>query len=157
MRRLNLHTTDFRFDTDDPEGYRAGLIRPGRDWDARQTGASLYELPPGQSICPYHYEWAEEEWLYVLEGEPVLRAPDGEHELSPGDLVFFPVGPDGAHKITNATDTIVRVLMFSTVKHPAVTIYPDADKIGVWTGGDRSDDIMVRRESGGVGYYEGEV
>jgi uncharacterized cupin superfamily protein len=157
MRRLNLHTEDFRFDDEDPEGYRAGIIRPGPFWGAMQTGASLYELAAGQSICPYHYEWGEEEWLYVLEGEPTLRDPEGEHALTPGDLVFFPVGPDGAHKLTNRTDTTVRLLMFSTVKHPAVTVYPDSDKIAAFTGGDRSDDIMVRRESGGVGYYEGEV
>ena len=29
-------------------------------------GGSLYELPPGQSICPYHYEYPEEEWLVVV-------------------------------------------------------------------------------------------
>ena len=45
--------------------------------------------------------------------------------------------------------------MFSTVKETAVSVYPDSDKIGVHTPGD--DDVMVRRESGGVGYYEGEV
>jgi uncharacterized cupin superfamily protein len=90
----------------------------------------------------------------VLEGEPTLRDPEGEHPLEPGDLVFLPVGPEGAHKVTNGEDTTVRVLMFSTVKQPAVSVYPDGDKIGVHTGGD--DDIIVRRESG-VGYYDREV
>ena len=156
MRRINLHTEPFRYDEDDPEGYRAGLVRPGRDLGAERTGVSHYDLPPGQSVCPYHYEWAEEEWLIVLEGRPTLRDPDGEHELEAGDWLFFPVGPGGAHKVTNRTDEPVRVLMFSTVERPAVTVYPDSDKIGVWTGSDRTDDIMVRRGSG-VGYYEGEV
>ena len=155
MRRINLHTAEISHDEDDPEGYRAGLARPGPQLGAKETGASLYVLAPGQSICPYHYEWAEEEWLYVLEGAPTLRDPEGEHELRPGDLVFFPIGPDGAHKVTNRGEKTTRVLMFSTVRHPAVTVYPDGDKIGIWTGGDRSDDIMVRRESG-VGYYDGE-
>jgi uncharacterized cupin superfamily protein len=157
MRRINPQTTEFWRDDEDPEGYRAGIIRPGRHFGAEETGASIYDIPPGQSICPYHYEWASEEWLFVIEGEPILRDPDGEHALTPGDLTFFPKGPDGAHKVTNRTDEPVRVLMFSTVKEPDVTVYPDADKIGVHTGGDDSDDIMVRRESGGVGYYEGEV
>jgi uncharacterized cupin superfamily protein len=156
MRRINLHTAEW-FRGDDPEGYRGGMVRPGRDFGATQTGASLYEIPAGQSICPYHYEWAEEEWLYVLEGEPALRDPDGEHELTPGDLVFFPIGPDGAHKVTNHTRSTVRVLMFSTVRQPAVTVYPDSDKIGVHTGGDRSDDVILHRESGHVDYYEGEL
>ena len=156
MRKVNPQTTDFRRD-DDPEGFRAGIIRPGSDWSATKTGASFYELPAGQSICPYHYEWAEEEWLFVIEGRPTLRDPEGEHALEAGDLVFFPIGPDGAHKVTNRTDATVRVLMFSNIEQPAVTVYPDSDKIGVHTGGDRSDNVMVRRESGGLDYYDGEL
>ena len=152
---MNLHTAGFEYDADDPEGYKAGLARLGPLVGAAETGTSLYELPPGQSICPYHYEWAEEEWLVVLEGAPTLRHPEGEEALAPGDVRFFPIGPKGAHKVTNATDETVKVLMFSTVKHPAVSVYPDGDKIGIFTGGDRSDDILVRRESG-VGYYDRE-
>ena len=154
MHRVNLHSTGFRRDDDDPEGYRAGIIRPGSSWDATKTGASFYELPPGQSICPYHYEWAEEEWLYVIDGVPTLRDPDGEHDLEPGDLVFFPRGPQGAHKVTNRTDATVRLLMFSNVESPAASVYPDSDKIGIHTGSD--DDILVRRDAG-VGYYDGEA
>jgi uncharacterized cupin superfamily protein len=153
MQRINLKTAEFNYDADDPEGYRAALVRPGRQFGADETGASFYEIPAGQSICPYHYEWAEEEWLFVLEGEPILRDPEGEHPLAPGDLVFFPIGPEGAHKVTNRGEATARVLMFSTVKHPAVSVYPDGGKIGVFTGGD--DNIIVRRESG-VGYYDGE-
>ena len=39
---------------------------------AEQMGASVYELDPGESICPYHYENVEEEWLLVLSGTPTL-------------------------------------------------------------------------------------
>jgi hypothetical protein len=48
----------------------------------------------------------------------------------------------------------VRVLMFSNVEYPAVTVYPDSDKIGVYTPG-RRDDVVVRRSSA-VDYYDGE-
>ena len=61
--------------------------------------------------------------------------------------------PEGAHKVTNHGETTARVVMFSTVKHPAVTVYPDGDKLAVHTGGE--DDIMVGRESG-LGYYDRE-
>ena len=44
--------------------------------------------------------------------------------------------------------------MWSTVKLPAATVYPDSDKIGIWTG-NRDDDLMVRR-TGGVDYFDGE-
>ena len=49
------------------------------------TGASVYELPPGQAICPYHYEYGEEEWLLVLDGRPTLRHPEGTDQLDPWD------------------------------------------------------------------------
>ena len=61
--RPNIHDEDLSFDPEDPDGYRAGTLRPGPGLGAEETGLSVYELPPGQSICPYHYEHAEEEWL----------------------------------------------------------------------------------------------
>ena len=60
----------------------------------------MYELEPGTSTWPYQYECVEEEWLPCSTGTPTLREPDGEHELEPGDLVCFPPGPEGAHKVT---------------------------------------------------------
>ena len=45
--------------------------------------------------------------------------------------------------------------MFSTVVTPTATVYPDSDKVGIWTG-DPETDLLVRRESG-VEYYDGEA
>lgn len=47
-------------------------MRIGPHVGASTTGISVYELPPGQAICPYHYENLEEEWLLVLEARPTL-------------------------------------------------------------------------------------
>jgi uncharacterized cupin superfamily protein len=154
MDRVNIATPEFQFDAGDPEGFRAGMFRPGKELGAKATGMSIYELPPGQAICPYHYEYAEEEWLLVLQGNPTLRRPEGTTRLEPWDVAFFPTGPDGAHGVRNETDETVRVLMFSDLRHPAATVYPDSDKIGIWTGNE-ADDILVRRSSG-VGYFDGE-
>jgi uncharacterized cupin superfamily protein len=155
MRRVNIAAPEFSYDTEDPEGFRAGMFRFGKALGAEHLGATVYELPPGQAVCPYHYEHGEEEWLLVIEGKPTLRHPGGTDVLDPWDVVCFPAGPDGAHGIRNETDGSVRVLMFSDVVYPAVTIYPDSDKVGVFTEG-RKDNLIVRRESG-VGYYEGEL
>ena len=155
MRRVNIAAPEFEYDAEDPEGFRAGMFRFGKLLGASRTGTSVYELPPGQQICPYHYEYAEEEWLLVLEGSPTLRSPEGSEVLEPWDVVFFPLGPEGAHGVRNETEATVRVLMFSTVTHPAATVYPDSDKIGIWTG-NRDDDLIVKRTSG-VGYYAGET
>jgi hypothetical protein len=50
--------------------------------------------------------------------------------------------------------------MYSTVTHPAATVYPDSDKIAIWTGNDDDDDddddnVIVHRASG-VDYWSGE-
>ena len=153
--RPNFNEPGLEFDESDPEGYRAGLMRPGPGLGAEETGMTVYELPPGQSVCPYHYEYAEEEWLVVVAGKPSLRTPAGEEELKPGDIAFFQRGPDGAHKISNCSDETATVLMFSTVRYPAVTVYPDSDKIGFYTSPERDDDVIVPR-SADVEYFDGE-
>ena len=155
MKRINIGTPEFTWDESDPEGFRAGMARLGGLLGAKETGISVYELPPGQSICPYHYECGEEEWLLVLSGNPTLRAPDGEERLAPWDVACFPRGPEGAHAVRNDTAETARVLMFSTVVTPTATVYPDSDKVGIWTG-DKETDVVVRRSSG-VGYYDGET
>jgi uncharacterized cupin superfamily protein len=103
----------------------------------------IYDLGPGQSQCPYHYEYGEE-WLLVVDGNVVLRAPDGEHHLKRGDLVCFPPGPAGAHKLTNRSESPARTLMFSSSRAPAVSVYPDSDKIGVWAGDEENDLVFER-------------
>jgi hypothetical protein len=56
--------------------------------------------------------------------------------------------------VRNETDAVVRVLMFSEVRVPAATVYPDSDKIGIWTG-NKADDVMVPRAAG-VPYFHAE-
>jgi uncharacterized cupin superfamily protein len=154
MRRVNLSQPTFEHDDDEPDGFRAGMFRFGKQLGATETGASLYELTPGQAICPYHYEYGEEEWLLVLTGNPSVRTPEGTEQLEPLDMVFFPMGPDGAHQVLNGGDEPARVLMWSMVVTPTATAYPDSDKVGVWTG-IKAEDLIVRREAG-VEYYDGE-
>jgi len=154
MDRVNLHEPQLGFDDADPDGYRAGMDRFGNRIGARRIGGSVYELPPGQSVCPYHYEFGDEEWLIVLEGHPTIRHPGGEDELRPGDTVCFPEGPEGAHKVSNHGDEAARVLMLSTRRLPSAAVYPDSDKIGIWSGFGAPEGLY-RREST-VDYYDRE-
>jgi uncharacterized cupin superfamily protein len=157
VKKVNLNSLAYERDDEDPEGYKAGMARFGSSIGASMLGGSVYELPPGQSICPYHYEYGNEEWAIVLEGRPILRHPDGEEEVEPMDVFCFPNGPDGAHKFTNRTDETVRVLLLSTKIDPAMAVYPDSDKIGAWPGpGFREDHVLVRRGTD-VEYYDGET
>ena len=122
----------------------------GRIDVARAVGSTgtlmfIYDLEPGQSSSPYHYEY-DEEWLLVVDGTVVLRAPDGEHTLQRGDLVRFPPGPAGAHKVMNRSDAPARTLLFSSSRGLAVSVYPDSDTIGVFPG-DEENDLIFRRDT----------
>jgi uncharacterized cupin superfamily protein len=113
---------------------------------AARTGLSIYELPPGQAVGPYHYEDPEEEWLLVVSGTPTLRHPGGEAELEPWDLVFFPAGPPGAHLVRNNSESTARVAMFSSITAVGAVVYPDSDMIQLFTT-DGADDVVVKRSS----------
>jgi uncharacterized cupin superfamily protein len=130
-----------------------GRIDVTRSLGSTATAMFIYDLSPGQVQCPYHYEY-EEEWLLVVNGTVVLRAPDGNHTLERGDLVRFPAGPAGAHKLMNQSDSPTRTLMFSSARVPAVSVYPDSDKIGVWPG-DEENDLVFKRDTA-VPWSEGE-
>jgi len=143
MERVNIFSTE----------HVEGRIDVARALGSAATAMFIYEVAPGQSQAPYHYEYAEE-WLLVIEGTLELRAPDGAHTVGRGDLVCFPPGPAGAHKLTNRSDSPARTLMFSSSRLPAVSVYPDSDKIGVWPG-DEQNDLVFKRETA-VPWSEGE-
>ena len=154
MTRVSLNHPDLKLDPDDPPGFRAAMWRFGGSLGAERVGTTLYEIPPGESVCPYHYENSEEEWMLVLAGNPTLREPDGENRLEPMDIAFFAPGPGGAHQVRNDTTETVRVLMWGENLYPATTIYPDSNKIGVWTRA--GEDGRMYRLGTELDYYDGE-
>jgi uncharacterized cupin superfamily protein len=154
MRRANAFSAECEYVETDPDGYRSGSANVGKAAGGEALAVKVFELPSGQSVCPYHYEY-EEEWLLVLEGAVVLRTPEGEQDLERGELIRFAPGPTGAHKVTNQEEQPARVLMFSSAREPAVAVYPDSDKLGVWTG-EPKDNVMLRRADGDVDYWDGE-
>ena len=145
MKRFNLHGAETELEGDEPDGFKSRGNRFGKEIGASLIGGTIYDIDAGEAICPYHFEYGGEEWLIVLTGEPTLRTPEGETTLEPGDVVCFPAGPEGAHKVTGPA----RVLMISTLNEPSVAVYPDSDKLGVFVGDYR---LLVKRDSG-VDYW----
>jgi uncharacterized cupin superfamily protein len=88
-------------------------------------GASLTELLPGAPGGPMHMHYGVEEMFFVLSGTLTVRTPEGEEQLSRGDVVYFPEGPKGLHTFSNATDEPVRFLGISTKRFPDVVAYPE--------------------------------
>jgi len=139
--------------------FRRKKLASAADFD--EIGASLYELPPEAASWPYHYHAANAEAVYVLSGTGVVRTPDGEERIEPGDFCGFPADPDGAHRLYNDGDEPLRYLAVSTMQDPDVTVYPDSEKIGVYAGSPPgSDDERVvsgyYRRDDDVDYWEGE-
>jgi uncharacterized cupin superfamily protein len=130
-----------------------GRIDVARAVGSAATAMFIYDLGPGQSSSPYHYEYVEE-WLLVIDGTIAVRTPEGEHTLERGDLVRFPAGAAGADKITNRSGAPARTLAWSSARVPAVSVYPDSNKIGVWPG-DEANDLVFRRDSA-VPWADGE-
>lgn len=154
MARANVFDDDCEYSEADPAGYRSAIAKVGELAGGRALAIKVYELPAGQSVCPYHYEY-EEEWLLVLDGAVLLRTPGGEERLQRGEIVCFAPGPEGAHKATNHSEQPARIMMFSSAREPAVAVYPDSDKLGVWPG-NAADKVMLRRADGAVDYWDGE-
>ena len=121
-----------------------GRIDVGKATGSTETLMFIYDLAPGASSSPYHYEY-DEEWLLVVDGTIVVRTPEGEHTLERGEIVRFPPGPAGAHKVMNRSDAPARTLLFSHARGLAVSVYPDSDTIGVWAGGE--NDLVFERGS----------
>jgi uncharacterized cupin superfamily protein len=151
VSEVNLFDLETKQDKGDPPGYETAYVRVGPLVGGAALGASVYVLNEGQGVCPYHYEHGNEEWLLVLAGRPVLRTPEGETELEPGDVVCFAEGPEGAHKAFNRRPEVARIVIFSTKHDPSVSVYPDSEKIGVWPPG------KLFRLGDAVDYWEGEL
>jgi uncharacterized cupin superfamily protein len=156
VKSFNLFDGELR-ETRERPGFSWRRTRVGEEIGGEKLGASLYELQPGERTYPYHYEYGNEEWLLVVGGRPTLRAPDGEHELRPGDVVCFREGPEGAHQVRNGSDELVRVLILSTKRQPDAAVYPDSGKMGVWSGNEDADPGRMFRIESEVDYWDGET
>jgi uncharacterized cupin superfamily protein len=119
-------------------GFNCRRARLGRQAGSEKVSLSLWELPAGEAAYPYHFHFAEEELVVLLEGAPSLRTPEGWREMEAGEVVSFRVGEAGAHQIVNRTEATVRFLAFSN-QQPDIVVRPDS----------RSVSVVERRPEGG--------
>jgi uncharacterized cupin superfamily protein len=138
-------------DDDAPAGFRARKTELGPRLGAMALGATLFELDPAEGTAPYHYECGREEWVLVSSGTPTLRHPDGEDVLEAGDMVCFPEGPAGAHRLINRSGGLARLIMFSTMGLPATAFYPDSGKVFIRTAEQEGWMFRLRDQ---IGYWD---
>jgi uncharacterized cupin superfamily protein len=160
VRGPNLFDPEWDGSQDQPP-FTWRRARLGRTAGSEQLGASLFELPPNASSFPLHLHHANEELLLVVAGRPTLRTLDGERALEPGEVVAFPAGRGGAHRVDNGTDEPVRLLFVSTMLSPEVNEYPDSGKVWARTyapGAEPGpeDAFLMGRPEENLAYFDGE-
>lgn len=155
--RPNIYADEWER-TLDQGSYGLRAARVAAAAGAQQLGAAVYEIDPGRRNLPYHTHYGIEELLVVLRGTPTLRAPDGERELSEGEVVVFPPGPDGAHQVLNHGDKVVRFMIVSTRNSADLVEYPDSGKISAQGGnwGTPGTVAYMLSTANQLGYFDGE-
>lgn len=95
-----------------------------------QFGVNLLRLPPNQWSSQRHWHLAEDEFVYVLEGELVLVTDAGEQVLRAGDCAGFPAGAPDGHHLQNRSDREAVILEMGT-RNPEedAGTYPDIDLV----------------------------
>jgi uncharacterized cupin superfamily protein len=135
----------------------------GMGTGARGIGCSWIEVPPGRTAFPMHFHSANEEALFVLDGEGTLWIGKETVPLREGDYVTFPPGEEHAHQLVNTGKTPLRYLALSTLQTTEVVGYPESGKIGAASFAfDASGKRVVKfralfpRSAQVTDYYDGE-
>jgi uncharacterized cupin superfamily protein len=119
-----------------PSGYPEDLRRKveGREkqvlgdvFGLRNFGVNLTRLAPGAASALRHAHKTQDEFVYVLEGEPTLLTDAGETALRPGMCAGFPAGTGDAHCLVNRTDRPVVYLEVGDRSPGDDVVYPDDD------------------------------
>lgn len=93
-----------------------------------QFGVNLLRLPPGSWSSQRHWHSAEDEFVYVLEGEVVLVSDAGEELLRKGDCAGFKAGDPDGHQLQNrGASTAVLLEVGARDPERDAVDYPDID------------------------------
>jgi uncharacterized cupin superfamily protein len=90
-------------------------------------GVNLTRLPPGCMSALRHTHSREDEFIYILEGEPILVTNSGETQLRPGMCAGFKAGSGDGHHLINRGSRDVVYLEIGDRKSGDTVIYPDDD------------------------------
>jgi len=121
-----------------PEPYRARVLpreahRLGDALGLTRIGVNLVRILPGKESSMRHWHTHEDEFVYVLEGELVLRTNGGEQVLTAGMCAGFAAGSADGHQLVNRSGHGATYLVVSN-RDPADTAhYSDPDVDLMWS------------------------
>jgi uncharacterized cupin superfamily protein len=144
MPRIDIASLKIEIATGYPDPYRAVVAgrsrqRLGDAVGLDQFGVNLTRLTPGAQSAQRHWHAAEDEFVYVLEGELVLCENEGETILRPGDAAGFKAGVANGHCLLNRSSRDAVYLEIGTRAARERAEYPDID-------------LRAERDAGGMRY-----
>ena len=104
------------------------LKRPlGELFNLSNFGVNLTRLAPHAVSALRHAHTRQDEFIYVLQGRPVLRTDEGRTQLEPGMCAGFKAGTDNGHQLMNESDEDVVYLEVGDRTPGDAASYPDDD------------------------------
>lgn len=88
-------------------------------------GVNLSTLQPGAASSMRHYHSANDEFVYIVDGEATLVTDAGKQLLTTGMCAGFPKGTTDAHHLVNEGTRPVTYLEVGTNFEPDLIGYPD--------------------------------
>jgi uncharacterized cupin superfamily protein len=105
-----------------------------------QFGVNITRIKAGSASALRHWHEHEDEFIYMIDGELVLRENDGETVLKAGDAAGFKAGSGVAHCLINRTARDAVYLEVGTRAKSERVHYPDVD-------------FMMERDDNGRRYF----
>jgi len=135
MPKIDIANLKVESSTNYPEPYRQAVLgrqrkRLGNAVGLDQFGVNLTRLKPGAASALRHWHEAEDEFVYVLEGEITLIEDGGATALGPGDAAGFKAGVANGHHLVNRTDRDALYIEVGTRARRERAHYPDVDLVG---------------------------
>src|SRR6516165_11691547 len=134
---LDPRTVETLSRTGYPEPYRSRVMprfkrRIGDAVGLTRIGINYTVLPPGKESSMRHWHTHEDEFVFVLEGEVVLRTEAGEQVLRAGMCAGFPAGAEDGHHLINRSAADAVYLEVSNRDSADSAYYPDPDVDLMW-------------------------
>ncbi len=132
MPKIDIENLKVESSTGYPEPFRQAVLgrsrkRLGNAVGLDQFGVNLTRLAPGAQSSQRHWHEAEDELVYILEGEVVLCEDEGETVLKAGDAAGWKAGVPNGHCLVNRSTRDVVYLEIGSRAERERAEYPDID------------------------------
>ncbi len=130
--RIDLASIPVESSTSYPEQFRARVAgrsrqRVGEAAGLKNFGVNLTTLAPGSQSALRHWHSAQDEFIYIVQGELVLITDEGEQVLASGDMAGFAAGKANGHHLVNRSAAPATYLEVGDRTSPEQVTYPDQD------------------------------